>query len=346
VYDRSVFVFQWLLKFEIMNWVDELLQVKTVKALPIMTHPGIEKIGKTVRDAVTDGRVHYEAIRYLSDHYPSMACTVIMDLTVEAEAFGSKITMPEDEVPSVTDRLVQDREGIEALEIPGMDAGRLPEYLLANRLAVENIKDKIVLSGCIGPFSLAGRLFGLSEIMMEIYMDPDTIHLLLDKCTRFLISYCKALKTIGTAGVFMAEPAAGLLSNEDCQTFSSDYVRQIVEALQDDRFSIILHNCGNSGQCTQAMIDSGARVLHFGNLTDMEEALRVCPPDVLVMGNLDPVGLFKLGSPQKVRESSRQLLDKAKSYHNFVISSGCDIPPHTPPENIAAFFEACAKQPS
>jgi hypothetical protein len=36
-----------------MNWVDELLQVKTVKALPIMTHPGIEKIGKTVRDAVT-----------------------------------------------------------------------------------------------------------------------------------------------------------------------------------------------------------------------------------------------------------------------------------------------------
>jgi uroporphyrinogen decarboxylase len=346
VYDWSVFVFQWLLKFEIMNWVDELLQVKTVKALPIMTHPGIEKIGKTVRDAVTDGRVHYEAIRYLSDHYPSMACTVIMDLTVEAEAFGSKITMPEDEVPSVTDRLVQDREGIEALEIPGMDAGRLPEYLLANRLAVENIKDKIVLSGCIGPFSLAGRLFGLSEIMMEIYMDPDTIHLLLDKCTRFLISYCKALKTIGTAGVFMAEPAAGLLSNEDCQTFSSDYVRQIVEALQDDRFSIILHNCGNSGQCTQAMIDSGARVLHFGNLTDMEEALRVCPPDVLVMGNLDPVGLFKLGSPQKVRESSRQLLDKAKSYHNFVISSGCDIPPHTPPENIAAFFEACAKQPS
>jgi len=329
-----------------MNWVDELLQVKTVKALPIMTHPGIEKIGKTVRDAVTDGRVHYEAIRYLSDHYPSMACTVIMDLTVEAEAFGSKITMPEDEVPSVTDRLVQDREDVEALEIPGMDAGRLPEYLLANRLAVENIKDKIVLSGCIGPFSLAGRLFGLSEIMMEIYMDPDTIHRLLDKCTRFLISYCKALKTIGTAGVFMAEPAAGLLSNEDCQTFSSDYVRQIVEALQDDQFNIILHNCGNSGQCTQAMIDSGARVLHFGNLTDMEEALRVCPPDVLVMGNLDPVGLFKLGSPQKVRESSRQLLDKAKSYRNFVISSGCDIPPHTPPENIDAFFEACAKQPS
>ncbi|MDD2560435.1 MAG: uroporphyrinogen decarboxylase family protein [Bacteroidales bacterium] len=327
-----------------MNWVDELLQVKAVKALPIMTHPGIEKIGKTVRDAVTDGKVHYEAIRYLSENYPSMACTVIMDLTVEAEAFGSKINMPEDEVPSVTDRLVQDRESIENLEIPAMDAGRLPEYLLANRLAVENIKDKIVLSGCIGPFSLAGRLFGLSEIMMELYMDPDTIQLLLDKCTKFLITYCKALKAIGTAGVFMAEPAAGLLSNEDCQAFSSDYVREIVDAVQDDQFSIILHNCGNSGQCTQAMIDSGARVLHFGNRIDMEEVLRTCPADILVMGNLDPVGVFKQGSPQMVKESSLQLLDKAKSYRNFVLSSGCDIPPHTPLENIAAFFEACTEQ--
>ncbi|MCK9300295.1 MAG: uroporphyrinogen decarboxylase family protein [Bacteroidales bacterium] len=329
-----------------MNWVDELLQLKTVKALPIMTHPGIEKIGKNVRDAVTDGKVHYEAIRYLSEHYPSMACTVIMDLTVEAEAFGSKISMPEDEVPSVTDRLVQDRESVENLKIPGLDAGRFPAYLLANRLAVENIKDKIVLSGCIGPFSLAGRLFGISEIMTELYMDPDTIHILLDKSTQFLIRYCQALKEIGTAGVFMAEPAAGLLSNEDCQAFSSDYVRKVVEAVQDDDFTVILHNCGNTGQCTQAMIDSGARVLHFGNLIDMEEVLNVCPSDVLVMGNLDPVGVFKQGKPQTVRESSLQLLDIAKSHNNFVISSGCDIPPHTPLENIAAFFEACTDQQS
>ena len=28
-----------------------------------MTHPGIEMIGREVYDAVTDGRVHYEAIK-------------------------------------------------------------------------------------------------------------------------------------------------------------------------------------------------------------------------------------------------------------------------------------------
>lgn len=67
-------------------------------AIPIMTHPGIEAIGKKVVDAVTDGEIHYQAIRHVTETYDTKACTVIMDLTVEAEAFGCTISMPEDEV--------------------------------------------------------------------------------------------------------------------------------------------------------------------------------------------------------------------------------------------------------
>ena len=59
----------------------------------------------------------------------------------------------------------------------------MPDYLIANRLAVETIKNKAVLSGCIGPFSLAGRLYDMSEIMVGIYIEPDVIKTLLDKCT-------------------------------------------------------------------------------------------------------------------------------------------------------------------
>ena len=51
-------------------------------AIPIMTHPGIEAIGKKVIDAVTDGNVHYQAIRNVTETYHTTACTVIMDLTV------------------------------------------------------------------------------------------------------------------------------------------------------------------------------------------------------------------------------------------------------------------------
>lgn len=310
--------------------------------IPIMTHPGIEAIGKKVIDAVTDGNVHYQAIRNVTETYDTTACTVIMDLTVEAEAFGCTINMPEHEVPCVTGRLVYDEETVNNLQVPSLSAGRMPEYLKANRLAVKNIKDKPVLSGCIGPFSLAGRLYDMSEIMVGIYIEPDVIKTLLDKCTAYITAYCRELKAIGATGVIMAEPAAGLLSNEDCQEYSTVYVRQIVEAVQDEDFTVILHNCGNRGQCTQAMIDSGAAALHFGNAVDMVETLEQCPSDLIVMGNIDPVGILKQATSEEVYRVTADLLSKTSQYKNFVIPSGCDMPPLVPDANIKAFYQAIA----
>lgn len=325
---------------EIQKWLHETRNRQERRAIPIMTHPGIELCGKTVRDAVTDGEVHAEAICRLNEQYPSAAPTVIMDLTVEAEAFGAKVVFPEDEVPSVTEPLVSDRESIDRLPIPSLEAGRVPEYLKANRLTVERVKDKPVFAGCIGPFSLAGRLFGLSELMIALYVEPENMTVLLEKCTRFLIDYTCAIRQTGVHGVIMAEPAAGLISNEDCLLYSTDYVRQIVDAVQDENFMVILHNCGNFGHCTEAMIQSGAAGLHFGNKIDMAEALESCPEDRLVMGNLDPVGLFKQSSPEKVYAETMNLLKKTSQWKNFVLSTGCDVPPHVPSENIEAFYQA------
>ncbi|HET6437687.1 MAG TPA: hypothetical protein VFG59_06485, partial [Anaeromyxobacter sp.] len=63
----------------------------------------------------------------------------------------------------------------------------------------------------------------------------------------------------------MAEPAAGLLSAEQCDEFSSAYVRGVVEAVQDSSFLFVLHNCGHRGHVTSSMVSTGARGLHFGN---------------------------------------------------------------------------------
>ncbi len=322
------------------KWIEEVLASDQRIALPIMTHPGIEYIGKTVREAVTDGDVHFAAIKALADRYPSAACTVIMDLTVEAEAFGAKILIPEEEIPTVTERLVSDAASVEALQVPSLDAGRVPEYLKANRLAAEQITDRPVLAGCIGPFSLAGRLYDMSEIMVAIYIEPDVIMALLDKCTAFLIDYCKALKATGVAGVVMAEPAAGLLSNEDHQMYATPYIKQIVDAVQDDDFTVILHNCGNTGQCTGAMVETGAAAMHFGNLVDIPQALTEVPEDILVMGNLDPVGIFKQAAPEAVAAATTALLEQTRGAKNFVLSSGCDLPPAVPEANLQAFFGA------
>jgi len=325
------------------KWITDVINTPKRIAIPILTHPGIEMIGKTALDAVTDGKIHANAIRALNGRYPAAATTVIMDLTVEAEAFGCTINFSKDEVPTVSHRMVSNLEEVQQLDVPSLSAGRVLKYLLANQLAVAAITDKPVLGGCIGPYSLAGRLFDMTEIMIAIYTEPNTINLLLEKCTQFLIEYCCALKAAGVNGVVIAEPAAGLLSNDDCRQYSSLYVKQIIDALQDDNFSVFLHNCGNTGQCTQAMLYTGAHGYHFGNAMNMVEALKTCPPDALVMGNLDPVGVFKMSTPEQVKQATKNLLEQTAGYRNFVLSSGCDVPPQTSLKNVEAFYEALAE---
>ncbi len=331
------------MKINMCQWVAKVIQRKEVLAMPVMTHPGIEMNGHTVREAVCDGSIHAEAVVALTKKYPSVAACTIMDLTVEAEAFGAPIVFHDDAVPAVSGRLLHSVEDINCLQVPSLHAGRVPEYLKANLLAAHALQRggevlRPLFSGCIGPFSLAGRLYDLSDLMMLIYEQPQAAHTLLKKCTRFIAKYCEALKLTGANGVLMAEPAAGLLSNDDCQTFSSQYVRQIVEQVQDETFMVILHNCGNTGHCTKAMVATGAAAYHFGNKCSMEEVIADVPPTALAMGNIDPVTVFKGGTPELMRYDVLDLLGKMKDHPNFILSSGCDTPPHTPEANIDAFF--------
>lgn len=335
------------MKTNMMQWVADVIQKKEVLAMPVMTHPGIEMNGRNVREAVCDGRVHAEAVIALSKKYPCVAACTIMDLTVEAEAFGAEIAFSDDAVPAVMGRLLKSTADISSLQVPSLHAGRIPEYLKANLLVANSLSHLgegggglPLFSGCIGPFSLAGRLYDLSDIMVLIYEQPDAAHTLLAKCTQFITKYCQALKLTGANGVLMAEPAAGLLSDDDCLAFSSQYVRQIVEKVQDEEFMVILHNCGNTGHCTKAMVSTGAAAYHFGNKCRMEEVIADVPPTALAMGNIDPVSIFKDGTPEQMRHAVLDLTERMKDYPNFVLSSGCDTPPLTPEANIAAFFEA------
>jgi len=330
------------MKMNMKEWVADVIQRQEVTALPVMTHPGIELNGHTVREAVSNGRVHYEAVMTLTKRYNSVAAATIMDLTTEAEAFGAEIAFSDEAVPAVVGHMLPDVESINRLQVPSLSAGRIPQYLKANLLAAREIIDRPLFAGCIGPFSLAGRLYDMSGIMMLIYENPDAAHTLLAKCTQFIEKYCQALKQTGANGVMMAEPAAGLMSNDDCQNFSSAYVKYIVNKVQDENFIVILHNCGNTGQCTQAMVSTGAAAYHFGNKCKMEEVIKDVPSTALAMGNIDPVSIFKDGMPFQMRQTVTDLLEKMRPYPNFVLSSGCDTPPLTPLANIDAFFESLA----
>ena len=328
------------MKLDMSNWKESVLTSKRRFAVPILSQPGIDLIGESVLDAVTSSEVQARAIEALIEHYSPDAVTMIMDLTIEAEAFGAQVTFHDNDIPTITGTLLEDVDAIESLAFPALDAARIPNQLNALRKIAERVDGKPVFAECIGPFSLAARLFGISEIMTSILTEPSIIHILLDKCTHFLTEYVNESKRAGANGIVMAEPAAGLLSGEHCDEFSSAYVKKIISKTQDEDFFIVLHNCGNSGQVTRSMISTGAGIIHVGNKVGMTEVLQAAPSDMIVMGNLDPAGILKCDTAAAVRSATAGLLSETRTYSNFIISSGCDVPLGTPEANIRAFFSA------
>lgn len=142
----------------------------------------------------------------------------------------------------------------------------------------------------------------------------------------------------------MAEPLAGLLSPDLAEEFSARYVKKINDAVKDEDFIVIYHNCGNTAILTiDSILSTGADAYHFGNAIDMAEMMKHIPADTIAMGNVDPAGVLRNGTPETVEKATTEIMDACCKYKNFVISSGCDIPPATPWKNIDAFFDAVGK---
>ncbi len=322
-------------------WLAEMREAKVKRAMPILSFPAVSLLGISVKELIADSDRQAEGMALVAERTNAAAAVSLMDLSVEAECFGATIRVSDREVPTVTGRLIHDEDEAAALEVPAVGAARSGLYVEAIEKALARITDRPVLAGMIGPFSLAARLLDVTEIMMDCYDEPDMVHTVLEKATAFLIEYAKAYKAVGANGIVMAEPVAGLLSPALEEEFSAPYVKQIVDAVQEDTFAVIYHNCGdNTVRMIDSILTTGAAAYHFGNTIDMAEMLTHIPADTVAMGNVDPAGQFLSGTPDSVREATLTVMEKCGAYPNFVISSGCDIPPRAPWENIDAFFAA------
>ena len=332
------------MKRDMNAWLEALRTAPVKKALPVLSFPAVQLMNITVSELISSAEAQAQAMELVAQRTDAAASVSLMDLSVEAECFGSQIRVSDEEVPTVVGSIVATEEEAQALEVPAVGAGRSGLCVEAIRLAAQCITDRPVFAGVIGPFSLAARLMDVTEAMVLCYDEPDMVHILLEKATRFITDYCRAFKEAGANGVVIAEPVAGLLSPALEDEFSAPYIKKIVDAVQDASFLVIYHNCGGAViRQIDSILSTGAATYHFGNAIDMAEMMTHIPAGTVAMGNVDPAGEFRNGTPESIRAATWKVMEACCQYPNFVISSGCDIPPLSRWENIDAFFAAVAE---
>jgi uroporphyrinogen decarboxylase len=288
---------------------------------------------------IFDSGLQAKGMRAVADRCDTYASVNMMDLSLEAEAFGASIKFEENDVPSVVGSLVETVADAEALKVPEVGAGRTGVYVDAVEQACRQITDRPVFAGIIGPFTLAANLISVSKAMLACIMEPEIIALTVEKTTEYLIKSCNAYKQVGANGIIMAEMSAGLLGPKYTEQFSEPYVKKLIDAVQTDDFSVIYHNCGTTIPIVESIKRLGAHAYHFGNAIKMEKMLGLVSADMICLGNVDPAG-FIVETPQQTYDKTTELLNTCSKHPNFIVSSGCDIPPNASWDNIDLFFDA------
>ena len=324
------------------KWLEDTMRSPVKRGLPILSFPCVALMDVNVRQLVNDAVLMAQGMKAVADRIDSAASVSMMDLSVEAEAFGAPVRFSDKDVPVTTDEIVKDEESLGALRDAHVGDGRTDIFIKSVEIACGKITDRPVFAGAIGPFSLCGRLMGVQEALVKSVSSPKLVFETMKKTNPFLIEYVKAMKDTGAAGLIMAEPLTGLLSPKLAKKLSEPFVKEIVDATQDDDFLIIYHNCGGS---VPKMLDSvlavGAAGYHFGNAVSMKGLLERIPESIAVMGNIDPSKYFCLDTPEAMKGAALSLMKECYPDHkNFIVSSGCDIPAQAKWENIDAFFEA------
>ncbi len=272
-------------------------------------------------------------------------CGVIpFDLCVEAEALGCEINVYahlEDIVyPTIKKKLIHNEGEMDITIPPDLTSrGRVPLMKEAISLIKRDIGGEVAIGTYVlGPFTLAGQVMELNDLLKLSFKKPDKVGKLLDLLADAIILIAKEYENTGIDYITVREMGAtsDVLSPRVFKNLIQPYLKKIFAAL---RVNNVLHICGKTNDISVFMIESGAKAISVDQKNDVAETRKKIGGSALLFGNYDPYNVLVSGTPALVRETIRKCIDNGVS----AVWPGCDIWPTVPPENIKAMMDEVKK---
>jgi uroporphyrinogen decarboxylase len=225
-------------------------------------------------------------------------------------------------------------------------AARMPLLPAATRYAREAAGAECFIKTNFdqGPFSLASAVRGIDNFILDLHDDEQFALELLDICAEMVFQLGLAVGQAGAHAVTFGDAVAGLISRKDFLKFAWPFEKRVIERLQAALgIPVFLHICGRTMHILDCMAETGADCLELDYQNDFAEVKRRVGRRTCLEGNLEPSGLLLSGTPEAVYQKSREVIQAAGAGGGLILSSGCEVPRDTPPENIDAMVRAASE---
>jgi uroporphyrinogen decarboxylase len=313
-------------------------------AAPLVGFPACDWLGVSIKVAQQNYGFHYKCIASVAEKLRPDAVFMMMDLSVEANALGLPVRFPVHDSSTVEYHPVRSLEDLRRFQqINILQDSRICSYIKTVEMLRTGLPEDILVGAyVIGPFTLAGLLAGAEQIAADTILAPEKVETLCRFSAGVIQPYARALVHAGADLLCILEPTAAIIGPADFERFSAAFVRQIIDAVRNTGADTIYHICGNSMHLIEPMARSGVSALSLDSPqigVNLPLAAQKAGPEVIVIGNVNPVAVMQEGSPDLVRTTCLELLEQMQEYPNFILSTGCDLPPGVPLENLQAFMD-------
>jgi [methyl-Co(III) methanol-specific corrinoid protein]:coenzyme M methyltransferase len=309
-----------------------------------VTTEGLKSLGIKFAASHLDARMMADAAASTYKLFGLECGVVPFDLCIEAEALGCEINVyahSEDLLyPTIKKKLIHNESEMDILLPENLaEKGRIPLLCEAIRMIRDDIGAEVPIGTYVlGPFTLAGQIMELNDLLKLSFKKPEKVGRLLDLLADAIIIVAGEMERAGADFITVREMGAtsDVLSPRVFKNLILPYLQKIFSKLT---VPSVIHICGKTNDIVPFMAESGAKALSVDQKNDLAESRKKLGSEALIFGNYDPYNVLVSGTEDLVRQTIRRCLDDGAS----AIWPGCDIWPTVPGENIRAMMDEVQK---
>ncbi|MDQ4078621.1 MAG: methyltransferase [Chloroflexota bacterium] len=266
--------------------------------------------------------------------------TVPPDLCVEAEALGATIDFRTDSSAFMFPIVEQPIASAPAdLILPSprefLTRGRIPIVVEVLRHLKETVGEEVAIGAFVpGPMTLAMFVVEQTGLMRSLVEEIAAVAGVLDRLATLLAEVALAYREAGADFLTIHEMGGspGYLGPKRFESLVLPPLQRLLSALPAPR---VLSVCGNTTRAMALLAQAGAEAISVDQEADLARAREVLE-DILLFGNIDPVGVLANGTAQDVQRAVETALRAGVD----AIWPGCDLWPEIPVENMRALVNA------
>jgi uroporphyrinogen decarboxylase len=276
--------------------------------------------------------------------FPLDAAIIFSDILTVADAMGAGLEFVENKGPVIQKPVRSYRDLIE-LQEPNVDES-LAYVFKAIQYTQRELNGKTPLIGFAGsPWTLATYLVegGVSKAFRHIktmqFRNPKLLKELLQKITEITIAYLNAQAAAGVDALMLFDSWGGLLSREDYQIFSLQYLSEIARACQHEKngrkIPLIVYT--KNSTCFFELAEN-YQAIGVDWTVDLGAVRSMVKDRVALQGNMDPFTLF--ASAAEIRASVQNIFRQYGEGNGHIFNLGHGIDQDTPIESVETLIEA------